>query len=164
MLEDVGLFEAGFFSYLEDADLAWRGRLRGWKSVVAPKALARHVYSATAGQGSPLKQRLLARNRIRTLVRCVPGPILLRHLPEILAYDTLAAGYGLATKRSAITAGRLEALAELPQLLEARHAIQARRTARMREVARWIEPAPPPWRAAEEQRQLDALLGEREVV
>ena len=161
LLEDVGLMEPGYFNYLEDADLAWRALLRGWRSVVVPKARARHVYSATAGQGSPFKQRLLGRNRVRTIVRCVPGPLLRGCLPSILGYDLLAASYGLATRQPAMIAGRLVALAELPNLLRQRRAIQARRRAPIAEIARWLEPVGLPWSALAEQRRLDKILAER---
>ncbi len=33
MLEDIGLFDEEFFAYCEDADLAFRARLRGWRSL-----------------------------------------------------------------------------------------------------------------------------------
>ncbi len=161
LLADVGLMEPGFFNYLEDADLAWRARLRGWNSAVVPSARARHVYSATAGQGSPFKQRLLGRNRLRTLVRCYPTPLLLANLPAIATYDLLAAGYGLASRNPAIVAGRWAALRELPELLRQRRAIQARSTVGPAELARWLEPAPPPWRSLRAQRQIDAILRER---
>jgi GT2 family glycosyltransferase len=161
LLEDVGLMEPGYFNYLEDADLAWRALLRGWRSVVAPTARARHVYSATAGQGSPFKQRLLGRNRLRTIVRCVPWPLLRGCLPAILGYDLLAAAYGLAARQPAMLAGRLAALAELPELLRQRRAIQARRRASIDEITRWMEPAGRPWEVLREQRRLDAILRER---
>jgi GT2 family glycosyltransferase len=161
LLEDIGPPEPSFFAYLEDADLAWRARLRGWRSVLAPGARARHVYSATGEQGSPFKQRLLARNRLRLIVRCLPGPLLGRCLPGILLYDVQAAAYGLATRQAAMVAGRLQALHELPALLHQRRAIQARRTAPIAALARWLEPASPPWAALREQRRLDALLRER---
>src|SRR5262245_17322912 len=161
LLEDVGLMEPGYFNYLEDADLAWRALLRGWRSIVVPKARAGHIYSATAGQGSPFKQRLLGRNRVRTIVRCMPEPLLRGCLPSILGYDLLAAGYGLAARRPEMVAGRLAALRELPELLRQRHAIQARRRAPIVEIARWLEPAEPPWSALREQRRLDAILSER---
>ena len=64
MLRDVGLFDSLFFSYLEDADLAWRARLKGWRAVHTPYAKVRHEYSATGGQNSPFKRRLVSRNRI----------------------------------------------------------------------------------------------------
>jgi GT2 family glycosyltransferase len=161
LLADVGLMEPSFFNYLEDADLAWRALLRGWRSAVVPGARARHIYSATSGQGSPFKQRLLSRNRLRTLVRCLPGPVLRRCLPAILAYDLLAAGYGAVARQTAIVSGRLAALRELPELLAQRRAIQARATAAPDTIFSWLEPIPPPWVTLREQRRLDAILAQR---
>jgi GT2 family glycosyltransferase len=158
LLDDVGGFETGFFSYLEDADLAWRARLRGWGAMLAPGARARHVYSATGGQGSPFKQRLLGRNRLRVIVRCLPGPLLRECLPSILAYDLLAAAYAALRQQPAIIAGRAEALRELPALIAQRRAIQARRTASLGELARWLEPAPSPLAALRRERRLAAIL------
>jgi GT2 family glycosyltransferase len=161
LLADVGLMEPSFFNYLEDADLAWRALLRGWRSAVVPGARARHIYSATSGQGSPFKQRLLSRNRLRTIARCMPGPVLRRCLPAILAYDLLAVGYGAAARQTAIVGGRLAALRELPELLAQRRAIQARATAAPHAVLGWLEPVPPPWATLREQRRLDAILAQR---
>src|SRR6185312_6458814 len=61
-VNDVGLFPAAYFMYLEDVDLAWRLRLRGWETVLAARAVAEHASSASSGEGSPFKRRLLARN------------------------------------------------------------------------------------------------------
>ncbi|GAB4433603.1 MAG: glycosyltransferase family 2 protein [Chloroflexi bacterium OHK40] len=158
LLDDVGGFDASFFSYLEDADLAWRARLRGWGCVLAPAARARHVYSATSGQDSPFKQRLLGRNRLRMLVRCLPGALLRECLPAIIAYDAMALGYAALSGQRAIATGRLEALRELPGLMAQRRAIQARRSASLGSLARWIEPAPPPWEALRTRRRLADLL------
>lgn len=158
LVADVGSFEPGFFSYLEDADLAWRARLRGWGAVLAPGARARHVYSATGGEGSPFKQRLLARNRLRVLVRCLPGPLLRDCLPAIVAYDALALGYAALRRQPAIARGRIEALAELPVLRQQRRAIQARRTAGVGALAAWVEPAQHPAEVLRGRRRLMALL------
>jgi GT2 family glycosyltransferase len=158
LLADVGVFAEDFFSYLEDADLAWRARLRGWGCVLAPGALARHVYSATGGQGSPLKQRLLGRNRVRLIARCLPAPLLAECLPAILAYDALALAYAALRRQPAVAAGRLEALGELPALLAQRRAIQARRSAPLADLARWLEPAPSPLAELRERRRLARLL------
>lgn len=159
MLADIGLFADTFFSYLEDVDLAWRAQLRGWGAVCAPGARARHVYSATGAQGSPLKQRLLGRNRLRVLIRCLPGPLLLQCLPHIVLYDALASGYALLRKQPAILAGRLMALAEWPRLRSERQAIQATRTVPIRDLAQWISPQSGPAAALRTQRRLQALLG-----
>lgn len=162
LLADVGLMEPSFFNYLEDADLAWRARLRGWHSLAVPGARARHIYSATSGQGSPFKQRLLGRNRLRTIIRCIPQPLLRRCLPAILAYDLLAVGYGVAARQGAMLSGRAAALRELPRLLQQRRAIQARNIAAPEELLRWLEPVPVPWSTLREQRRLDAILNTRQ--
>ena len=128
--------------------------------MLAPAARARHVYSATGGQGSPFKQRLLGRNRLRVIVRCLPGPLLRDCSPAMLAYDSLALGYSLIRRQPAIAQGRLEALRELPTLLAQRRAIQARRTASLGDLARWLKPAASPVEALRTQRRLAALLGE----
>lgn len=57
MLEDIVFrdeyFDEDFFAYYEDADLAWRAQLRGWKCKYAPKAIATHV----RGYGDTLRKR-----------------------------------------------------------------------------------------------------------
>jgi GT2 family glycosyltransferase len=161
LLEDIGLMAPNFFNYLEDVDLAWRALLCGWHTIVVPQARARHVYSATAGQGSPFKQRLLGRNRLRVIARCLPAELAACCMPAILAYDLLAIAYAALTRRPAIAIGRLEALRDLSQLLRERHAIQSSRRATSSDLARWIEPAATPWRTLREQQQLDAILSER---
>lgn len=159
LIADVGSFEPGFFSYLEDADLAWRARLRGWSTVLAPDARARHVYSATGGQGSPFKERLLGRNRLRVIVRCLPAPILRACLPSILAYDAMACAYALLRRRPAMLRGRLEAARELPALLAQRRATQARRTAAVGALTPWITKAPGPAELLRARRRLEDILG-----
>lgn len=162
MLDDIGLYEGGFFNYLEDVDLAWRALLRGWQTILAPGAQARHVYSATSGQGSPFKQRLLGQNRIAAIVRCFPAALLARCLIAIARYDLLAVVYAAATNQPAIIGGRLQALGKLSLYVQQRRAIQARTTAPLTTFSRWLEPVPDPWVALAEQRQLSAILAERD--
>ncbi len=137
LLDDVGLFAEHFFAYLEDADLAWRARLRGWRCLLAPTAHAMHVCSAS---GSTLKQRLLARNRLRVIIRCLPTPLLREYLPAIIGYDVLAMLYAYLVGVPDVAAGRFAALHELPMLWAERQTIQARRTASCAELSRWIAP------------------------
>jgi len=158
MLDDIGLLEPSFFAYLEDVDLALRWLLRGWQSVVVPTARARHVYSATSGQGSPFKQRLLGRNRLQVIVRCFPTRLLIRCLPTMLLYDMLAVSYAVVRQQPAMIEGRVAALRELPRLLSERHEIQKRRTVPLADIERWLEPWAWPWMTLREQQRLDALL------
>jgi GT2 family glycosyltransferase len=74
-LESVGLFDERFFLYYEDFDLAWRGRLRGWRYAYIPTSVARHVHAATTGLASPLQAHYVERNRLLTLVRNAPASL-----------------------------------------------------------------------------------------
>jgi GT2 family glycosyltransferase len=139
-LDDVGLFDAGYGSYLEDADLAWRLRLRGWRTLLAPPAHILHVYSATSGHTSPLKQRLLARNRWRVLWRCWPTALLRRYAARIAAYDALAIAYGAYTRQFSIVQGRLQALRQARTLFHERHFIQRHTTVTSDDLAHWLVP------------------------
>jgi GT2 family glycosyltransferase len=113
MLDEVGAFDASFFAYLEDADLAWRARLAGWSCLLAPRAVAFHRHSATLGHRSGAKHRLVGRNRVRMLAKNADGRLLRRRLPAILAYDLLHVAYVAAVDRTpAPLAGRLEGLRE----------------------------------------------------
>jgi len=73
MLEQVGLFDPGFFLYCEDTDLALRGHWAGWECLYVPDAVVEHHYSATAGRASAAKAFYVERNRLRLLVRNFPS-------------------------------------------------------------------------------------------
>lgn len=143
-LEDVGLFSESFFMYLEDVDLAWRLRLRGWRTWQAAGAVVRHAYSASAVEGSAFKRRLLARNRVWLLARCAPRRMLARHGWRVLRYDLLALGYSLATRDWAAATGRAAALGGLPARWRERRTIQTHATAKWPEIERWLRPEPAP--------------------
>ncbi len=160
-LADVGIFDEGYFAYLEDVDLAWRLRGRGWQTQLAPQAQARHIYSATGGEGSPLKRWLLARNRWRVLLRCVPAPILAQLWPQIIAYDLLACAQALLSSQLTTITGRLASLQQLRALRHQRRQIQARYTATSAELARWIAPALSPLNTYRQIKALQQVLAQR---
>jgi len=72
MLEEVGYFDEDFFTYCEDADLGLRARLAGWKAVLAPDAVVRHLYSRTGGGYSGFKAYHVERNRMWVLLKNFP--------------------------------------------------------------------------------------------
>lgn len=57
-------FDEDFFSYLEDADLAWRLRLFGWKTVFQPRAIAYHFRGAKENISLSWGQRIKERKKI----------------------------------------------------------------------------------------------------
>ena len=113
MLRDIGGFDARFFAYYEDADLAWRARMRGWRCVYEPKAIAYHFHSATLGHESPRKLYLVGRNRVRMLAKNATGAHLLRVGPAILAYELAYVVFvAFASRTLAPLRGRLRGLLE----------------------------------------------------
>lgn len=138
---DVGGFCEPFFMYLEDVDLAWRLRLHGWKAVWESGARATHDYSSSAGEGSPFKRRLLARNRIWTLARCLPQPIWKRDRRSILTFDLLAVAHGVARRDSAALSGRAQAVATLPLRLPEGTGIQRSASSEWDAIEPLIQPA-----------------------
>jgi GT2 family glycosyltransferase len=77
-LTDVGLFDERFFLYYEDTDLSWRGRTRGWRYQYVPDAVVRHVHAASTGEGSPVFQHYVERNRLLMLLKDAPRALALR--------------------------------------------------------------------------------------
>jgi GT2 family glycosyltransferase len=148
MLEDVGLFCEDFFCYLEDADLAWRARLRGWRCLYVPTAVVYHAHSATGGEGSAFKNRLLGRNKVWLIARNYPSPQVWLYLPIIAAYDAAAVACHLLVRRDVSPLqGRLAGLRGLPRALRQRLDIQARRTVPWAELATHLSPLPNPLQA-----------------
>jgi GT2 family glycosyltransferase len=87
MLEDIGGFDESFFAYLEDVDVAWRARMKGWRALYAPSAVVHHNHSATLIHGSPHKYYLVGRNRVRLLAKNATAAQLLKYGPTMLLYD-----------------------------------------------------------------------------
>jgi GT2 family glycosyltransferase len=113
MLEQLGGFDARFFAYLEDVDVAWRARAAGWSAVYEPRAVALHQGSASTGEGSRGKYFLVGRNRVRLLARNATASQLLLALPGILLYDSAYVLYALVADRTlAPLKGRLRGLRE----------------------------------------------------
>lgn len=65
VIETVGLFDASFFTYIEDVDLGVRMNKSGWKLLYVPSALIYHEGSSTAGsQYAPFQSFYRWRNRL----------------------------------------------------------------------------------------------------
>jgi GT2 family glycosyltransferase len=113
MLDAVGGFDASFFAFGEDADVAWRARMAGWRALYAPESVAYHHGSATAREASAPKYFLVGRNRMRLLAKNAMTGQLLRWGWAMLLYDLAYVLFVALTDRTvAPLRGRLAGLRE----------------------------------------------------
>lgn len=144
MLDRIGLFDGSFFAYLEDVDLAWRGRAAGWGCVYAPQARVLHRHSATSVEGSPFKRYQLGRNKVWLIAKNYPFKKLWWGAPLVVLYDVAAVLYALLARRDVhALRGRIAGLAELGPRLRQR----GRREERP-DIA-YMAPLAAPWRVSE---------------
>jgi GT2 family glycosyltransferase len=113
MLEDIGRFDGGYFLYLDDADVAWRSRMAGWRAVYAPEAVVWHDHSATTRHGSGFKYFHVGRSRVRLLAKNADSRHLIRYGAQMLAYDVAYVAFvAVADHTLAPLRGRLAGLRE----------------------------------------------------
>jgi GT2 family glycosyltransferase len=141
-LGQTGLFDESFFAYMEDVDLAWRGRLLGYSSVLCAQAACWHRHGASTTDPSR-KISLVEANRIRVLIKDYAASDILLS-PFFTAYRILrlagpSARTGASSSRleayrgdlghgemlAAVVAGWLEGLKGVPACLRERRAMKA---------------------------------------
>jgi len=134
--EAAGGFCERFFCFYEDVDLALRLRRTGWRSIVTPWAVVRHVGSGSAPSDFVLRHA--TRNRIWTFARSMPPATALLFTPVTAA---LALAATLAALPRGGAAGRwraiLEAVGGLPLALRERAAIAATATGSALSAMTW---------------------------
>ena len=96
----LGGFAPEFFAYYEDTDWCWRARLAGMAIRYQPAGIVHHVGGVTSGgPGNNWVRFVAARNRIHTLARNAPLPVLRREI--LRPYEgrpTSGLGLALATR------------------------------------------------------------------
>ncbi len=148
MLDDVRVegewFDEDFFAYREDADLAWRARLLGWRCRYVPEAVATHVRRVTPERRADLPpevNRWSVRNRFLLRIKNQTPRHALAFLAPALGRDLQVVGYVLLREWTSL--GALADLVRLlPRTLRKRRQIMARRRAPDAEMARWFRGAP----------------------
>jgi GT2 family glycosyltransferase len=118
MLDEIGLFDEDFISYMEDTDLALRGRLAGWKCLYVPKAVVHHVHGGTAGYVSDYTVYYGNRNIVWYVLKDFPPGLLLMSLPFIVGRSLgVIPYYVLKGQGAAILRAKRDALAGAPKML-----------------------------------------------
>jgi GT2 family glycosyltransferase len=133
VFQQLGGYDARYFLYLEDIDLAFRARTRGYSSWLVPGAVVEHDLG---GSGTaPVTTWHIARNAIWCWVSNMPElhPWLLWRTTVREHRDARARGVGAAFVR-----GRLAGLVALPRLLGVRRAERRQRVVPAGELLRAV--------------------------
>lgn len=125
MLRDVGLFDEDFFAYFEDVDLSWRARLRGWRVVLAPAAVASHRIGATSGRIPGFTTYQTLKNLFWVVAKNVPRRYLATVVPRLALAYTLTFWRAVVHGNGVVAVkGVVVAVAKMPKKLGQRRAIQ----------------------------------------
>lgn len=137
MLDEIGLFEEDFYLFMEDVDLAFRGRLAGWKCLYVPDARVHHVHGGTVEFGSDLAVYYGNRNILWHVAKDYSRNMLIRSMPWIIGRSlAVAPYYAMKGKGRVILKSKLDSLKGLPKMLMKRN--QVERKVSDREIRRFI--------------------------
>ena len=96
MIEDISLdgefFDSDFFVYREDADVAWRAQLMGWKCLYVPYARGYHVRKVLPGNRRALPADInmhSVKNRFLMRLKNISGDLYWRNWFSITGRDIL---------------------------------------------------------------------------
>jgi GT2 family glycosyltransferase len=144
MIKDVSVagefFDEQFFAYREDADLAWRAQLMGWRCLYAPRALAWHVRRVTPERRSELPKEInwhSVKNRFLMRAKNISWRLYASCLVPTTLRDVQVIGYCLLADRR--LASSLAAVWRWRHELKwKRQIIQANRRVSDRELLFWF--------------------------
>jgi GT2 family glycosyltransferase len=111
MITDISFrgefFDNDFFAYREDADVAWRAQLLGWKCLYVPGAIAFHVRSvlpSNRGQLPPVINMHSVKNRWLLRIKNITPALYRKHWAAITGRDMLVIAGCLLTEWSSLPA------------------------------------------------------------
>ena len=144
MIEDISVegefFDSTFFTYREDADVAWRAQLLGWKCVFDPRASAYHVRRLRPGMRNQLPPEInmhSVKNRFLMRIKNITPRLYLRNLLPITVRDIGILAYCLAVERTSLRAF-YHLVRDFDSALRKRRLIQARRRVDDGYMANWF--------------------------
>ena len=148
MIDDVSVdgefFDADFFTYREDADVAWRSQLLGWKCVYDPNACGYHVRKLRPGMRrflSPEINMHSVKNRFLMRVKNITPSLYLRHFIPITVRDAGILAYCLLFEHYSLKAFYLFAR-DFKKTLAKRRLIQERRRVDDAYLSQWFRFGP----------------------
>jgi GT2 family glycosyltransferase len=152
MIDDIStnqeFFDPDFFSYREDADVAWRAQLLGWRCLYTPEAVGSHVRGMRPNARRstlPVLNMHSVKNRFLMRTNNITGDLYRRHFLSITARDLVVLGGCLLVEPASLPAFWRFARC-LPRALARRRQILTRRRISDGELASWFsfEPSSQP--------------------
>jgi GT2 family glycosyltransferase len=111
MIEDVSIgdefFDPDFFVYREDADVAWRAQLMGWRCIYTPHARGYHVRNVLPGNRRALPPAInmhSVKNRFLMRIKNMTGDLYWRNWFSITARDIVVLSCCLVREQSSLKA------------------------------------------------------------
>jgi GT2 family glycosyltransferase len=111
MIDDISIdgefFDSDFFVYREDADVAWRAQLLGWRCLYTPYARGYHVRAVLPGNRRALPKLInmhSVKNRFLMRIKNISGLLYRRCWWPILARDIVVLGCCLTREHYSLKA------------------------------------------------------------
>jgi GT2 family glycosyltransferase len=144
MIDDIAVqgefFDSDFFVYREDADVAWRAQLLGWKCLYAPYARGYHVRKALPGNRRALPADInmhSVKNRFLLRMKNMSWDLYRRNFFSITARDIVVISCCLMWEHTSLKAFPF-LLRNWKGVIAKRREIMARRRAPDEYIASWF--------------------------
>ena len=151
MLEDLRMgneyLDEDFFAYREDADLAWRAQLRGWKAIYEPRAIGLHRRRVTPTRRRQLSARInyhSLKNRYLIRMKNLDPGVRRECFPYMWIRDFGILAYVLCFEWTSLPAYR-EVWRLREKFRSKRRQVQRSRRVGPKEIARWFSFRPVGW-------------------
>ena len=148
MIIDVALngdfFDSDFFAYREDADVAWRAQLLGWKCIYTPHAIAYHVRNVLPSNRRSLPAIInmhSVKNRFLMRINNMTAPLYKQHFWAITSRDLIVAAGCFLREWSSLRAFVI-ILRDWRKSWRKRQEIMRRRRVDDAYMAAWFAPQP----------------------
>jgi GT2 family glycosyltransferase len=148
MIEDVAIggefFDESFFAYREDADVAWRAQIMGWKCLYVPQAVAYHARRVLPENRRALPPEInmhSVKNRFLMRIKNMEVRTYLKFFLPITVRDLQVLGYVLVREHASAT-GLLYVARNVRRFLAARRAIQRKKRVSTEYLHQWFSRAP----------------------
>jgi GT2 family glycosyltransferase len=150
MIEDISIggefFDEDFFAYREDADVAWRAQLLGWKCLYTPEAVAYHVRRVLPSNRRSLPAAInmhSVKNRWLMRIKNMTGDLYRRHWLAITVRDCAVIGGCLLFEFRSLRAFAV-VMRNWRKTWAKRREIMRRRRIADADIARWFATEPRP--------------------